>query len=519
MRPLTVVPGSIVGLSLLVLALVPAAGACVGDEPAAAVGGPAIGDGGPLPPGPLPDGGLPPEQLPPGCDGAKDPKDEPCLVSDQVGVFVSAVAGEDARDGTKAVPVRTIARAIERARATGKRRVYVCEGSYPEHVVLDDQSNGLQLYGGFDCASFTYGAAKPRVEPADPGYALAIRGQSEATTVQDFDFASRDAVEAGASSIGVLVDNVKDITFKRVKVFAGMGATAAAQMTAPPSNHPPSGSLNGTGQLGAQMLCVDQTRSRGGNGGTAPGPIGAPGIAVPATSGPGGEGGMDDQNDVCASPNQGKPGANGGAQAGGTSASGYGTLKPSGWEPVTSNPGAAGRPGQGGGGGGYNSDQGVNGSGGGAGSCGGAGGLGGRGGGASIAVALLNAGAQFFDSELSTSAAGDGGRGGVGEAARAGGSAGTGGCAGGTGGRGASGSGGGGGPGGVSAGIVWHLGFGPSWDGSRVDDAASLANVSLGAAGGGGLGGPPGLPAGAVIGLAGEPGSPGAKKAVHKVVD
>lgn len=520
MRPSTVTSRSIAGVALLVLVLVPASGACVGDEPAA-VGGPtALGDGGPpLPPGMLPDGGLPPEQIPPGCDATKDPKDEPCLIADSLGVFVSATAGDDARDGTKASPVATITRGIERARAIGKRRVYVCEGSYPEHVVLDEQSNGLKLYGGLDCTSFTYSGGKPQVEPPAPGYALTLRAQSEPTTVQDFDFVARDAIEAGTSSIGVLVDNVKDVTFKRVKVFAGRGVTAAVEMAEPPTNQPPTANLTGNGHSGGQVTCVDQTASRGGNGGTAPAPVGASGFAVPATSGPGGEGGQDDQNDVCAPTHQGKRGANGAAQAGGTSAAVYGTLKPSGWEPARSNQGAAGRPGQGGGGGGYNAERGVNGNGGGAGSCGGAGGLGGRGGGASIAVAVFNAGARFTESQLVTSAGGDGGRGGRGEPSKPGGNAGTGACAGGVGGRGASGSGGGGGPGGLSAGIVWHLGAAPSWEGSSVEDAPTLTNVSLGDGGGGGAGGPAGQAVDAVSGLLGEVGMPGAKKAVHKVVN
>lgn len=520
MRTSLVTSWSAVGAVLFSM-LVASSGACVGDEPgvvATGDGGLSGVEGGPLPIPPLPDGGLPPEQLPPGCDGAKDPKDEGCLITDQVGVFVSTTTGDDARDGTKPSPVRTIARGVERARATGKRRVYVCEGDYPEPIVLDALSDGIQLYGGLDCGAFTYTGARPRVEPPSEGFALRIQGYTAATTVQDFDLAARDAVAVGASSIGVFVDNVKEITFKRVKVFAGRGLTAGGEMNAPPTNHP-AASLNGNGSAGGQAVCVDDTRSKGGNGGNSPGPTGMPGTAVPPTSGPGGEGGADDQNDVCALVHQGKPGANGAAQAGGTSAATHGTLHASGWEPATSNRGAAGRPGQGGGGGGYNSDQGIDGSGGGAGSCGGAGGLGGRGGGASIAVASLNSSARFIDSELLTSQAGDGGRGGTGEAARPGGTAGGAGCAGGVGGRGASGSGGGGGPGGLSAGIVWRLGVAPSWDGSLVEDIAALPNVSLGLGGGGGPGGEGGLPNGAVKGLTGSTGMPGAKKAVHKVAN
>jgi hypothetical protein len=139
--------------------------ACVGNDPDVATG---TGDAG----GPTADGALPPENLPPGCDGTKDPKDDACGVTDSVGVFVSAATGGDDTDGTKAKPLRTIGKAMEKARATGRRRIYVCEGTYVESLVLDSMADGLRFYGGFTCGDFVWTGAKAKIAPASSGYAL-----------------------------------------------------------------------------------------------------------------------------------------------------------------------------------------------------------------------------------------------------------------------------------------------------------------------------------------------------------
>jgi len=73
-------------------------------------------------------------------------KDAPkCVVSD-FGVFVDGRSGADTNTGTKESPVKTIGAAL--GKLGGKSRVYVCDGTYGEHVKL---SSAVSMYGGFVC--------------------------------------------------------------------------------------------------------------------------------------------------------------------------------------------------------------------------------------------------------------------------------------------------------------------------------------------------------------------------------
>ena len=88
------------------------------------------------PDGSAPDGavsdGPPPVGVPPDCVVDADPKEAlPCLHND-FALFVSA-SGSDANPGTKESPLKTIATALDRR--GNKPRIYICEGTYPEHVL------------------------------------------------------------------------------------------------------------------------------------------------------------------------------------------------------------------------------------------------------------------------------------------------------------------------------------------------------------------------------------------------
>jgi len=76
------------------------------------------------------------------CDSTLDPED----FCKGLGTFVTD-SGDDANPGTTALPVRTIARAVEIAGEIGAgTHVYVAEGNYPEDVVLTE---GVSLLGGY----------------------------------------------------------------------------------------------------------------------------------------------------------------------------------------------------------------------------------------------------------------------------------------------------------------------------------------------------------------------------------
>src|SRR5882724_11901003 len=84
--------------------------------------------------------------------------DAACWTSNEFGVFVSSEHGDDAAgDGTKELPFATIHRGI--AAAAGKK-VYVCLGvtkdTYAEKVSLDATTDGVHIYGGFDCETWEY---------------------------------------------------------------------------------------------------------------------------------------------------------------------------------------------------------------------------------------------------------------------------------------------------------------------------------------------------------------------------
>ncbi len=121
------------------------------------------------------------------CDGTGAPSDDPCVISEAYGVFVSPV-GADGNVGTRAAPVFTIGHGMDLAKAAGKR-VYVCAGSFEENLVVDSSRDGVNVYGGFDCGTWTYNSAnRVAVGPSQPGDALEVEGLVDVVVFQDLEF-------------------------------------------------------------------------------------------------------------------------------------------------------------------------------------------------------------------------------------------------------------------------------------------------------------------------------------------
>jgi hypothetical protein len=427
---------------------------------------------------------------PPGCDLTLSPKDSPACVDDSVGVFVDGLNGADSNSGTKTSPKKTIGAALSAAGA--KPRVYICEGTYPEHVKL---TTAVSLFGGFACASWTYTGGKPKIAPSDAGIAIEIANVQARLDLADLSVEAAAASTDGGSSIAAFVHG-SNVRLQSVALSAGAGHDGAAGATE--SNydlaltssstalrgHDGSGTTGGT-QQDCLMLCTNNDRSTGGKGGDgsnspsageAGKPTGAGGIAGAANGGcvsvgAGGIGGI---------------GSPGGPGTDATSPTTVGVLDEQGWTPSAGAAGAAGPPGQGGGGGGGTTDPTLGaGGGGGCGGCGGAPGSVAQGGGASIALLSLDSTVSLSGSTLTTSGAGKGGVGAPGQVGQPGGNGGvqsSGGCQGGKGGTGGTGGSGAGGAGGVSAGIVWK-GSSPTLD---------ATNITTGDKGSAGTGGKPG---------------------------
>src|SRR5450432_599909 len=108
---------------------------------------------------------------PQNCDLSKDPKDSPTCVADSVGIFVDATNGKDSNPGTKISPMQTIAAALGKTSAQ-QSRLYVCEGTYAEDVLLDASHDGVSIYGGWKCADWSYSGNKPVIGKTSPAMTL-----------------------------------------------------------------------------------------------------------------------------------------------------------------------------------------------------------------------------------------------------------------------------------------------------------------------------------------------------------
>ena len=434
------------------------------------------------------DGEVPDAAKPADCDDKADPTSDAakgCVV-DSFALFVDGEAGDDGNDGSKAKPFKRIATAIAKVGSTGKRRIYICgSGTYAEHLKLTTAAN---LHGGFACSTWAAdAAAKPKVAPSDPGYALHIDDVSAAITVSDLELASADAssLKDGTSSIAVFA-NKANVTFLRAALRASNGAEGAPGAAGEPGVVTSAGGLDGnpangaTGAPSKTCTCSSSTTAtKGGAGGTETG--GGPGEpdhggVAPKNGAPGAFGGG-----TCNGNGPGKDGADAPPAKDAQPLTGLGTLSSEGWHPAkgadaTEN----GKPGQGGGGGGAR-DSSTGGSGGGCGGCGGFAGKGSGGGGASVALLAHESAVTLVSSMLETKAAGAGGTAGTGGKGGEGGNAvAVGLCSGGKGGWGADGGAGAGGAGGVAAGILFK-GTEPT-----LDDKTTIAHGNEGAGGKGG---------------------------------
>jgi len=100
------------------------------------------------------------------CDASGAPKDNPCAIDDQYGVFIDSTGGsDDAGDGSEQNPYQTFKKGIEQATAAGKR-LFACAVTYAESVKLTAANNGIEMYGGFDCSSWAYTGDKTEVKDA-----------------------------------------------------------------------------------------------------------------------------------------------------------------------------------------------------------------------------------------------------------------------------------------------------------------------------------------------------------------
>ncbi|XXT22060.1 hypothetical protein WME94_10925 [Sorangium sp. So ce429] len=464
------------------------------------------------------------------CDG--DPATSPA--KDGCGVFV-ARRGNDASDGTREAPVRTLRRAVEKAAESGgTRRVYACAEDFEEAVTLP---SGVAIWGGRDCgaAAWTWGGVESftGIAPAPERVPLTVetRQASMTSVVFGVRLVAADATSPSGSSIGMIVREGAAVEVVSSEILVGNGADGADGESAPQEWRAPDGAGGQKGGDGCLAnwtagapptvtVCEDGTTSIGGAGGdgdvaaggdgdVAAGGDGEPGAPAAGVApgpdsmedGEGGKGGA-----MSCTPGEdggaGEPGANGvGGGTGLDERLKYGSISARGWQGFSGQHGQNGGIGQGGGGGGgvgangqcrpVDPQSGPSGGSGGGGGCGGRGGRGGDHGGGSFGIIALHAHVMVDKTDIITGSGGRGGNGGRGQEGGGGGPEGPRGgitgtayraCEGGVGGNGGSGGHGGGGLGGISITVALvdssvHLTKSASWD--------------WGAPGAGGVGGDP----------------------------
>ena len=414
------------------------------------------------------------------CDG---------IDGDKANAYFVMPAGSDANVGTSNAPFQTIQRAIDAARTTSKKSIYVATGSYSQRLTLGSDADGIRIHGGYEAVTWARTTAT----------STTVSGQPEAMVLDG----ARDVVIQlvrlegtrgfGISAYGVRANNNSEVALIRTRATAGAGGAGAIGWGGSTPSKAASGAPGQSGPADCNIAGAGGSSSQPGNG-TDGGAGGAGGEetndgenGAPGTKGEGffggaaGAGGVDIAGD--------SHGANDGmhGQTGGTGGTGFAGSNGGGgandlgnagatWAGRDGTDGTDGGDGYGGGGGGGGAGRGGAfdwgaGAGGGQGGDGGAGGLrgfGGQWGGGSFGLYLHNSEAAVVDgSALQAGNGGAGGAGGTGGNGGAGGDGGAGGVArttcgltlgnggaGGPGGPGGSGGNGGGGSGGPSVALI-----------------------------------------------------------------
>lgn len=394
------------------------------------------------------EGGSVPD-APANCDIQKLPTQDPCVIHESAGVFVSSSLGGAQGDGSRAKPFATIQAGIDAAKAT-QRRVYVCAESYVDPIVF---AEGVSVFGYFDCKASWTVAAKHASIATSTSPAARASNVTARTLVQALDVAAPDVSGPSASSIALVALGAPGLVLDDVKLHGGKGGAGAdganavqltdsgskATGTDASGNYSCNPNVQFTCAIGpttstATNACAGKPNIAGGPGGTN----GPGGYYVSefnslvwvwnskATPGPGGaqpanattaKGGIDGVSTP-------DPGADGASGTNGAPGVEVGTFKPTGdYLASAGGPGTDGKPGQGGGAGaGHMANPptppsnyqnyyfwGARGGGGGAGGCPGLAAEPGGGGGASVALLAINSPMEVRSSTLDSSTGGKGG--------------------------------------------------------------------------------------------------------------
>src|SRR5947208_1628862 len=166
-----------------------------------------------------------------GRDAAGNVSSPSCItvVVAEAAIYVSP-AGDDAANGTRDAPLKTIGAALALAGVSGKNRVNVAQGTYPENVQL---RAGISLYGGYDAATWTRVPATfvTTIAPGPSTPAVAVQGDNvTGVTIDGFTIRSGDAVSLRESAYGIVLTN-SVATISGNHVIAGNGTAGTDGFT------------------------------------------------------------------------------------------------------------------------------------------------------------------------------------------------------------------------------------------------------------------------------------------------
>jgi hypothetical protein len=397
------------------------------------------------------------------------------------GIFVSVATGNDANDGTRDNPVRTISQGLALAVDGGQHALYVSVGTYSQGGVTLNLVEGISIYGGYNHAT-DWSRSSSNIAILSGGVkAIAATNVVADTRLDLLTLRSANASSAGSSSYVVFATGSDGLEVSNCAIEAGNGraGTSGVDGTVGDSGDPGTAGEPGCEDSGG--FCTSCGRPQGGPGGSSScartGGIGGnaghgDGAGADGATGTGGTaGGLGGPGGGFGDGGNGSPGANGSNGTNGARGVDFGIAAIGGYTPsggVNGTNGGDGNAGGGGGGGGGGvadcDSYGSSGGGGGGGACNGTYGTAGGGGGGSFAIYLWNSDVTVRNcSSIESGIGGDGGDAGDGALGGTGGTGGPGGPygggseqddggmggdggRGGNGGRGGHGGGGGGGP-------------------------------------------------------------------------
>ncbi len=434
-------------------------------------------------------------------------------------IFV-APGGQDNAAGTRAAPVRTITKGIQKATQGGKDHVYVAAGTYAGQIALVD---GVSIYGGYssdgqwvrNLSLHETIVTNDAVDDSGHIRVVMANGLTKPTVLSGLTVKAGNNPNPGGSSYGVWLRKVTQaMVLNRLNVTAGNGGAGLG------GGHGGKGDDGAVGQPGGSVITCDcncnEFNTYGGKGGAIGASTCSSGVG---NGGKGADGACGSDSGKAGSPSpdgtaggsagsKGSDGASGAAGVHGAGGGAGGSVNADGlWIGEAGEPGTAGKDGHGGGGGGsgggnsggiFCASWGAGGGGGGGAGCGGTPGKGGGAGGASIAVFIMDGKPVLKDLSLSHKTGGMGGPGGMGGAGGLGKTGGPGGTTqkgssfdcgpqGGAGGPG--GAGGNGGAGGHGGGGAGGVAFGLYVAGSSDPLCSNVSFQPLGTGGLGGIGG------------------------------